>query len=132
MSIQKGQRQHIMGYANVFDDFGRWLFYQGASAAVPYEHRNAMFATLLGKITQDYQVQRRKLQWVRIHDSPKGDGVAARGTWVMLSPNRFVLATTGPNLMGQKDLGHLVPWRSGCIASVPEGNLTWPSMHNTC
>jgi argonaute-like protein implicated in RNA metabolism and viral defense len=142
----KGQRQRVIGYANVFDDFGRWLFYQGASAAVPYEHRNAMFAALLGKITQDYQAKRRKLQWVHIHhsaklrrddqheiaqgilrevpdaeisfvrinernafrlfnDSPRSDGVAARGTWVMLSPNKFVLATTGPNPIGQKYLG---------------------------
>jgi argonaute-like protein implicated in RNA metabolism and viral defense len=142
----KGQRQRVMGYANVFDDFGRWLFYQGASAVVPYENRNAMFASLLGTITRDYQAKRRKLQWVQIHysaklrredqheiaqvvlheapdaeisfvrinernafrlfdDSPKGDGVAARGTWVMLSPNRFVLATTGPNSLGQKDQG---------------------------
>ena len=45
----KGQRQRVIGYANVFDDFGRWLFYQGASASVPYEHRNAMFAALLGR-----------------------------------------------------------------------------------
>ena len=142
----KGQRQRVIGYANVFDDFGRWLFYQGASAAVPYENRNAMFAALLGTITRDYQAKRRKLQWVQIHhsaklrhedrqeiaqgilreapdveisfvrinernafrlfdDSPKGNGVAARGTWVMLSPNKFVLATTGPNPLGQKEQG---------------------------
>jgi hypothetical protein len=138
----KGQRQRVIGYANVFDDFGRWLFYQGASASVAYEGRNAMFAALLGEITRDYQARRRKLQSVHIHHSAKlrredryeiargvlheapdaevsfvhvnernafrlfdaslkGDGVAARGTWVMLSPNRFVLATTGPNPVGQ-------------------------------
>jgi argonaute-like protein implicated in RNA metabolism and viral defense len=138
----KGQRQRVIGYANVFDDFGRWLYYQGASASVLYEHRNAMFAALLGEITRDYQARRHKLQWVHVHHSaklrredrhdiargilneapdaeisfvhinahnafrlfdtsPKGDGVAARGTWMMLSPNRFVLATTGPNPLGQ-------------------------------
>jgi len=142
----KSQRRRVIGSANVFDDFGRWLFYQGASAAVPYENRNAMFAALLGSITRDYQAKRRKLQWVHIHhsaklrhkdqheitqgilseapdaaisfvrinerhafrlfdDSPRGDGVAARGTWVMLSPNKFVLATTGPNSIGQKYIG---------------------------
>jgi argonaute-like protein implicated in RNA metabolism and viral defense len=144
--IHKGQRQRVIGYANVFDEYGRWLFYQGASASVPYEHRNAMFAALLGEIIRDDQARRRKLQWVHIHHSaklrrgdrneiargilheapdaevsfvhvnehnafrlfdtsPKGDGVAARGTWVMLSPNRFVLATTGPNPLGQTYLG---------------------------
>lgn len=142
----KGRRQRAIGYANVFDDFGRWLFYQGASASVPYEERNAMFAELLRTITRDYQAKRRKLQWVQIHhsaklrredqeaiaqgilheapdaaisfvhvnehnafrlfdESRKGDGAAARGTWVILSPNRFVIVTTGPNPVGQKYLG---------------------------
>jgi predicted HTH transcriptional regulator len=142
----KGQRQRVVGYANVFDDFGRWLFYQGASESVPYENRNAMFAELLSKITRDYQAKRRKLQWVHIHhsarlrredrdeiargilneapgaeisfvyvnehsnfrlfdESPKGDGAAERGTWVLLSPNSFVIATTGPNPLDQKYLG---------------------------
>ena len=140
------QRQRMIGYANVFDDFGRWLFYQGASAAVPYAQRNDMFADLLGKITREYQAKRRKLQWVHVHHasrlgredreqiargiltaapdaeisfvyinkhnafrlfdaSPKGDGVAERGTWFRLSPNQFVIATTGPNPMGQTYLG---------------------------
>jgi hypothetical protein len=142
----KGQRQRVVGYANVFDDFGRWLFYQGASEVVPYENRNAMFAELLGKITRDYQAKRRKLQWAHIHhsaklrredryeiargileeapdaeisfvhinehnafrlfdESPKGDGAAERGTWIILSANSFVIATTGPNPIGQKYLG---------------------------
>ena len=57
----RGQRQRVAGYANAFDDFGRWLFYQGASESVPYESRNSMYAELLGKITRDYQAQRRKL-----------------------------------------------------------------------
>ena len=146
ITTYKDRRQRVIGYANVFDDFGRWLFYQGASRAVPYEHRTAMFAELLTEITRDYQAKRRKLQWVHIHHSmklrrqdqreiahgvlqaapeaeisfvhvnehnafrlfdasPKGEGVAARGTWITLSPNRFVIATTGPNPTGQKYLG---------------------------
>jgi predicted HTH transcriptional regulator len=160
----KGQRQRVIGYANVFDDFGRWLFYQGASASVPYEHRNTMFASLLGEITRDYHARRRKLQWVHIHHSaklrredrneiargilhaapdaevsfvhvnehnafrlfdtsPRGDGVAARGTWVMLSPNQFVLATTGPNPIGQKDLGTPRPLEIGVHRIHAHGKL---------
>jgi len=160
----KGQRQRVIGYANVFDDFGRWLFYQGASASVPYEHRNAMFASLLGKVARGYHAKRRKLQWVHIHhsaklrredrheiargildeapdaaisfvhinehnafrlfdDSPKGDGVATRGTWVMLSPNRFVLATTGPNPLGQKYLGTPRPLEIGVHRIHARGKL---------
>jgi len=143
---QQGRRQRVVSYANVFDEFGRWLFYQGASAAVPYEQRHAMFATLLREIVQDYQNRRRKLHWVHIHHSmkvrredqrkmvrgilqeapeaeislvyvnahnafrlfdasPKGDGVAARGTWMSLSPHKFVIATTGPHPTGQTYLG---------------------------
>jgi argonaute-like protein implicated in RNA metabolism and viral defense len=160
----KGQRQRVIGYANVFDDFGRWVFYQGASASVPYEHRNAMFASLLGKVARDYHAKRRKLHWVHIHhsaklrredrheiargildeapdaaisfvrinehhafclfdDSPKGDGVATRGTWVMLSPNRFVLATTGPNPLGQKYLGTPRPLEIGVHRVSARGKL---------
>jgi predicted HTH transcriptional regulator len=160
----KGQRQRVIGYANVFDDFGRWVFYQGASASVPYEHRNAMFASLLGKVARDYHAKRRKLHWVHIHhsaklrredrheiargildeapdaaisfvrinehhafclfdDSPKGDGVATRGTWVMLSPNRFVRATTGPNPLGQKYLGTPRPLEIGVHRVSARGKL---------
>jgi argonaute-like protein implicated in RNA metabolism and viral defense len=141
-----GRRQRLVGYANVFDDFGRWLFYEGASESVPYENRNAMFAELLAKITHDYQAKRRKLQWVHIHhsaklsredrdeiakgilneapdteisfvhineynsyrlfdESSKGDGAAERGTWLTLSPNHFVIATTGPSPLGERYLG---------------------------
>lgn len=136
----------VVGYANVFDEYGRWLFYQGASTAVPYDQRNRMYAGLLADITREYQAKRRKLQWVHVHhgaklnrddrneivrgilseapeaevtfahinehsayrlfdESPQGDGAAARGTWVSLASNRFLLATTGPNPMGQKYLG---------------------------
>lgn len=160
----RGQRQRVIGYANVFDDFGRWVFYQGASASVPYEHRNAMFAALLGQVVRDYHAKRRKLQWVHIHHSaklrredrheivrgildeapdaaisfvhisehnafrlfdasPKGDGVAARGTWVTLSPNRFILATTGPNPIGQQYLGTPRPLEVGVHRIHARGRL---------
>jgi predicted HTH transcriptional regulator len=143
----RGSRQRIIGYANVFDDFGRWLFYQGATESVPFENRNGMFAGLLGSIASEYQSKRRKLQWVHVHhsaklrhedrqeiargileqapdveisfvhinehnayrlfdESPKSDdGTARRGSWVMLSPNNFTLATIGANSVGQKYLG---------------------------
>jgi hypothetical protein len=56
-------------------------------------------------------------------DSPKGDGVAARGTWVILSPNRFVLATTGPNPIGQKYLGTPRPLEIGVHRVSARGKL---------
>lgn len=142
----KGQRQRILGYANVFDDFGRWLFYRGAPDSVKFEQRNEMFNSLLRRVTKEYQAVKRKLQWVHIHHSaklrwkdreeiargvlaeapeaeisfvhinrrnafrlfdksPKGDGAAKRGTWVILSPNTFIINTIGPNPLGQKYMG---------------------------
>lgn len=142
----QGQRQRLIGYANVFDDYGRWLFYQGSSASVRYEERNRMFADLLSSITREYRAKRRKPVWVHIHhsgklsrddqheiargilsessgaeisfvyinehnpfrlfdESPRGDGAVERGTWVSLTPNSFILATTGPNPIGQKYVG---------------------------
>ena len=130
----------------MFDDFGRWLFYEGAPDAVPYEQRNAMFASLLRKIILEYQARKRRPQWIQIHhnarlrrehrdeiargilsvvpaaelsfvyinernvfrlfdESARGDGAARRGTWVSLSGNRFLLATTGPNEIGQRYIG---------------------------
>jgi predicted HTH transcriptional regulator len=139
----QGQRRRLVGYANVFDEYGRWLFYEGASESVPYEERNAMFADLLTKIVRNYRAKRRKPGWVHIHHSAKlsqidraeiargilreaeeaeisfvyinehssfrlfdesgrGDGAAERGTWLKLSPNSLLIATTGPNPIGQK------------------------------
>jgi argonaute-like protein implicated in RNA metabolism and viral defense len=141
-----GSRSSVLGYANVFDEYGRWLFYQGSAAAVPFERRNQMFATLLQEIAREYQAKKRKLQWVHVHHSaklrredrmelakglhaeapdaeisfvhlnehsafrlfdanPRGDAAAPRGSWVRLTPNSFVIATTGPNRMGQRYLG---------------------------
>lgn len=142
----QGERHRLVGYANVFDEYGRWLFYEGASAAVRYEERNEMYADLMSRITRSYQAKRRKPNWVHIHHSarlsvadrneiargvlqespdaevsfvyinehstfrlfstsPRGDGAVDRGTWLTLSPNSFLVATTGPNAIGQRYLG---------------------------
>jgi predicted HTH transcriptional regulator len=67
----QGQRHRLVGYANVFDEYGRWLFYEGASTSVRYEERNEMFADLLGKITRSYRAKRRKPNWIHVHHSAK-------------------------------------------------------------
>lgn len=140
------QRWRVIGYANVFDEFGRFLFYQGANEAVSYDARNLMFRQLLARITKEYQHRKRKLQRIHIHHrsklskvdrqeiaegilaeaadaeisfvhinehnayrlfdlSTKADGAAPRGTWISLTPNRFLIATTGPNSSHQKYVG---------------------------
>jgi len=40
------QQQRLMGYANVFNQYGRWMFYSGSSAAFDYEARTAEFERL--------------------------------------------------------------------------------------
>ncbi len=67
----QGERHRLVGYANVFDEYGRWLFYEGASAAVRYEQRNEMYADLLSRITRSYRAKRRKPNWVHIHHSAR-------------------------------------------------------------
>lgn len=42
-------RRRLMGYANVFSEYGRWLFYSGSTTAFDYEHR----AKHLGALMQD-------------------------------------------------------------------------------
>ncbi len=81
----KDQRHRVVGYANVFDEFGKWLFYEGASNSVPFEQRNEMFAGLLNELVGRYQAQRRKLQRVHVHHSAKlrrqDRDQIAKGVW---------------------------------------------------
>jgi argonaute-like protein implicated in RNA metabolism and viral defense len=65
------QRWRVVGYANVFDEYGRWLFYQGANEAVSYEQRNSMFRELLARITREYQQKKRRPQRIHIHHRAK-------------------------------------------------------------
>lgn len=46
---QSGQRgsDRLMGYANVFNQYGRWEFYSGNTEAFPYSERNKHFQTLI-------------------------------------------------------------------------------------
>jgi hypothetical protein len=37
----------LMGYANVFNQYGRWMFYSGNTEAFPYEERVARFESLV-------------------------------------------------------------------------------------
>jgi hypothetical protein len=37
----------LMGYANVFNQYGRWMFYSGNTEAFPYEERGVRFESLV-------------------------------------------------------------------------------------
>src|SRR5262249_39391528 len=42
----RGTAQRLMGYANVFNQYGRWMFYSGSSATFSYEDRARQFEAL--------------------------------------------------------------------------------------
>ncbi len=44
-NIQKSQNR-LMGYANVFNNYGRWKFYSGNTETFPYEKRTEYFREL--------------------------------------------------------------------------------------
>jgi predicted HTH transcriptional regulator len=43
---QKGESERLMGYATVFDEFGRWAFYSGNSEVFSYDDKKRYFSTL--------------------------------------------------------------------------------------
>jgi predicted HTH transcriptional regulator len=43
----RGGAERLMGYANVFNQYGRWEFYSGNTDAFPYEERTKYFAALV-------------------------------------------------------------------------------------
>jgi len=144
--VHQGDRSRVIGYANVFDNFGKWLFYEGASSAVPFEDRNRMFADLTRKIVREYAATHRNPQWIHVHHdsklrrsdrdeiargifgeapnaevsfvyinghspyrlfdlSPRSAGLPKRGSWLSMTPNRFIIATTGVGKTKQSFLG---------------------------
>jgi len=145
-SIQgdRGQ-ERLIGYVNVFDQYGKWLYYKGNTRPIDFEKRNEAFRELLRDVAREYQ-KKARLHRMHVHhgfklshearnaiadgvkqevasaevsfvyvnshspfrlydDSPEGDGTMARGKYVVMAPNRFVIATTGQNELGQRGLG---------------------------
>jgi len=141
----EGGPERLIGYVNVFDRYGKWLYYKGNTKPIDFEKRNEAFGALLAEVAQEYQ-KKAKLHRMHVHhsfklshegrkaiaggvraeapeaevsfvyvnthsparlydDSPDGDGTLARGKYVLLAPNRFFLATTGQNELGQRGLG---------------------------
>jgi hypothetical protein len=48
----RGQQERLMGYANVFNNYGRWMFYSGSAAAFKFEERTAQFEILTKRILE--------------------------------------------------------------------------------
>ncbi|MCW3097908.1 MAG: putative transcriptional regulator [Chthonomonadaceae bacterium] len=43
----RGDNERLMGYANVFNSYGRWEFYSGNTEAFPYSQKTLRFQTLI-------------------------------------------------------------------------------------
>ena len=141
-SRQQGT-QRLMGYANVFNNYGRWQFYSGNKGTFTYEERAKYFKNLIGQTLSSLNLQEtphiyfhysakfsredRKaileaarsvrpkgtytFVWinthhnVRLYDSRvETDGSLSRGNYVVASPHKIYVSTTGYNLY-RKSLG---------------------------
>lgn len=65
-----GGQTRMIGYVNVFDRYGKWLYYKGNTRVIRFEERNAMFRELLEQVAREY-VARANLQRVHIHHAFK-------------------------------------------------------------
>jgi predicted HTH transcriptional regulator len=66
-SIQApGGMRRLIGYVNVFDRYGKWLYYRGNTEAINFNERDRVFADLLRGVAQEYQ-QKAKLQRLHVH-----------------------------------------------------------------
>ena len=49
---RRGDQERYLGYANVFNQYGRWMFYSGSGTAFKYEERTAEFGALAKRILE--------------------------------------------------------------------------------
>ncbi len=59
-------RVRIIGYVNVFDRYGKWLYYKGNTKPITFEERNSALGELLNQVVCDYE-QKAKLQRLHVH-----------------------------------------------------------------
>ena len=129
-------REKMMGFVSVFDEYGRWRFYKGESV-FSFEKKKEYFAKLvpetlkeLGHLPENAKVHIHTASrfsfedrqviltaaksvlpnahfsfvWIndshllRGYDNSNVGGSLSRGTYVSLSPRRFLLSTTGYNI----------------------------------
>jgi len=60
----------LMAYANVFDEYGKWLYYKGNARPIAYEERNKFLRSLLRDVAIDYQ-KKGKLHRMHVHHCAK-------------------------------------------------------------
>ena len=53
----------VLGFANVFNQYGRWEFYSGGNSAVPYNERERHYEELVASTLQKIDLQERPTVW---------------------------------------------------------------------
>jgi len=70
-SVGRGTgRERVLAYVNVFDRYGKWLYYRGNARPIKFEDRNRAFQEILFDIVQDYE-KKASLQRLHIHHAFK-------------------------------------------------------------
>jgi predicted HTH transcriptional regulator len=64
------ERKRVLAYINVFDRYGKWLYYRGNAKPIRFEERNRAFREILEDIVQDYE-KRASLQRLHVHSAFK-------------------------------------------------------------
>lgn len=164
---RRGPARRLIGYATVFNQFGRWQFYSGNTEAFSYEERSKYFALLVSDTLKRLSLSDNPSIYfhysakfsredraaivdaarsvrprgtysfvsinshhnVRLFDSrPDTDGSLRRGSYVITSPHRILVSTTGYNPF-RKSLGTPLPLEvSIWVESPREGPQNPPDM----
>lgn len=169
-NYSKGLRR-LLGYATVFNQFGRWEFYSGNTNTFSFDQRDTFFAQLtentLRQIAKSNSLSDRPNIYfhysakfskediatilaaarvvrpmgiyhfvsinshhnIRLYDSrPETDGSVSRGSYIITSPRRMILSTTGYNPY-RKALGTPRPLEVTIWIEPPQGTYnTRPDM----
>lgn len=68
---RRSDRHRLMGYANVFSEYGRWLFYSGSTTAFDYEQRAEHLGTLVQKTLDKLRPRLSQTPSIHIHYSAR-------------------------------------------------------------
>jgi hypothetical protein len=69
LQLPDGARR-LIGYVNVFDDYGRWHYYDGSSVAIPFDKRGTELGKMVAQVVRE-QSQVKRLRWIHIHHAAK-------------------------------------------------------------
>ena len=156
---RKADSRKLIGYATVFNQFGRWEFYSGNTESFTYEERSKYFSQLVESTLNRMHLRDNPIIYfhysakfsredravitkaarsvkprgtysfvsinshhnIRLFDSRADtNGSLRRGSYVIASPHRIIISTTGYNPF-RKSLGTPQPLEVTTWVENPEG-----------